>query len=207
MSGGSNSLNLKHVYAPFSNHHQAQHRHGADQRRNSGNKSELFVVAQVHPIRVYVDVPEIYAPSIHAGQTAYIELPSLPGQRFSGKVARTADSIDPATRTLRTEIDVPNRDGRLFPGSYAQAHFGVSVAAARLSLPVNALLFRAEGPRAAVVGSDGKIHLKPVVIGRDYGTDVQILGGLDASESVVLNPSDSLEEGQTVHVTKEASHS
>jgi multidrug efflux system membrane fusion protein len=173
---------------------------------NSGNNQELFVVAQVHPIRVYVDVPEIYAPSIRAGQTAYIELPSLPGQRFSGKVVRTADSIDPATRTLRTEIDIPNRDGRLFPGSYAQAHFGVSVAAVRLSLPVNALLFRAEGPRAAVVGSDSKVHLKPVVIGRDYGTDIQILGGLDPSESIILNPSDSLEEGQAVRVTKEANH-
>ncbi len=200
---------FKHVYAPFS---------GVVTRRNtdigalinagnSGSNQELFVVAQISPIRVYVDVPEIYAPSIRAGQSASLELPSFPGQRFSGNVARTADSIDPATRTLRTEIDVPNRDGRLFPGSYAQVHFGVNVAAVRLSVPVNALLFRAEGPRAAVVGADGKVHLKPVVIGRDYGTDVEVLGGLDPSESIILNPSDSLEEGQIVHVTKQGSHS
>ena len=134
-------------------------------------------------------------------------MPAFPGQPFFGNVVRTADAIDPGTRTLRTEIDVPNRDGRLFPGSYAQVHFGVSVAAVHMSVPVNALLFRSEGPRAAIVGADGKVHLKPVVIGRDYGADVEILGGLDPSESIVLNPSDSLEEGQSVHAIREGSHS
>ena len=200
---------FKHVYAPFA---------GTITKRNtdigalinagnSGMNQELFVVALVNPIRVYVDVPEIYAPSVRRGVNASIELPSLPGQRFTGSVARTADAIDPGTRTLRTEIDVPNSDGKLLPGSYAQVHFGVHVATARLSVPVNALLFRSEGPRAAIVGSDGKVHLKPVVIGRDYGTDVEILGGLETSESIVLNPSDSLEEGQPVHATKESGQS
>src|SRR5260370_409365 len=199
---------FKHVYAPFS---------GIITKRNtdigalinagnSGTNQELFVVAQINPIRVYVDVPEVYAPSVRAGLNANVELPALPGQRFSGKVVRTADAIDPVTRTLRTEIDVPNRDARLFPGSYGQVHFGVNVAAVRLSVPVNALLFRAEGPRAAVVGADSKIHLKPVVIGRDYGTDVEILGGLDPTERIVLNPSDSLAEGQTVHSRREGGH-
>jgi membrane fusion protein, multidrug efflux system len=148
-------------------------------------------------------VPEIYAPSVRPGVKGTIELPALVGQHFDGSVVRTADAIDPATRTLRTEIDVPNRDGRLLPGSYAQVQFGVNVAAARLSVPVNALLFRSEGTRAAVVGPDGKVHLKQVVIGRDYGTDVEILSGLDPRDSIVLNPSDSLEEGQTVHVDRE----
>jgi len=200
---------FKHIYAPFA---------GVIIRRNtdigalinagnSGMNQELFVLAQIDPIRVYVDVPEIYAPSVRAGLAATIELPSFPGQRFSGSVARTADAIDPATRTLRTEIDVPNRVGQLFPGSYAQVHFGVNVTTLRMSVPVNALLFRAEGPRAAVVGPDGKVRLKPVVIGRDYGTDVEILGGLDPSESIILNPSDSLEDGQAVHATKEGGKS
>ena len=200
---------FKHVYAPFA---------GTITKRNtdigalinagnSGMNQELFVVALVNPIRVYVDVPEIYAPSVRRGVNASIELPSLPGQRFTGSVARTADAIDPGTRTLRTEIDVPNSDGKLLPGSYAQVHFGVHVATTRLSVPVNALLFRSEGPRAAIVGSDGKVHLKPVVIGRDYGTEVEILGGLETSESIVLNPSDSLEEGQPVHATKESGQS
>lgn len=200
---------FKHIYAPFA---------GTIIRRNtdvgalinagnSGNNQELFVIAQISPIRVHVDVPEINAASIHRGLAAEIELPAIPGQRFSGNVARTADAIDPATRTLRTEIDVPNRDGKLYPGSYAQVHFGVKTVAARYSVPVNALLFRAEGPRAAVVGADGKVHLKPVVIGRDFGTDVEILSGLDDSDSIILNPSDSLEEGQPVHATKEGSKS
>jgi len=200
---------FKHIYAPFA---------GTIIRRNtdvgalinagnSGQNQELFVIAQISPIRVYIDVPEIYAASVRQGVAAEIELTSLPGQRFAAKVARTADAIDPATRTLRTEIDVPNRDGKLYPGSYAQVHFGVKTATMRLSVPVNALLFRAEGTRAAVVGADGKVHLKPVVIGRDYGTDVEVLGGLDPSDSVILNPSDSLEEGQPVHATKQGSKS
>jgi membrane fusion protein, multidrug efflux system len=193
---------FKHIYAPFS---------GVIIRRNtdigqlinagnSGDNQELFVVAQVNPIRVYIDVPELYAPSVKAGLPATIELPSLPGEKFSGKVARTADALDPATRTLRTEIDVPNASGQLLPGSYAQVHFALQVKATPMSVPVNALLFRGEGTRAAVVGSDGKVHLKPVTIGRDYGTEVEILSGLDSEDSIVLNPSDSLEEGQQVNV-------
>ena len=200
---------FKHIYAPFS---------GVITKRNtdigalinagnSGTNQELFVMAQIDPIRVYVDVPEIDAPAVRTNLKATIELPAFPGRSFSGRVARTADAIDPGTRTLRTEIDVPNRDGQLLPGSYAQAHFGAKVATVRMSVPVNALLFRAEGPRAAVVGSDGKVHLKAVVIGRDYGTDVEILSGLDPGENIVLNPSDSLEDGQTVHVVKESGKS
>lgn len=200
---------FKHVYAPFA---------GTIIKRNtdigalinagnSGSNQELFVVAQIDPIRVYIDVPEIYAASVHRGVAANIELPAFPGQRFTGSVARTADAIDPASRTLRTEIDVPNRDGKLFPGSYAQVHFGVNTTTMRLSVPVNALLFRAEGPRAAVVAEDSKVQLKPVVIGRDYGTEVEVLGGLSPTDKVVLNPSDSLESGQTVHVTKQGDRS
>jgi len=195
---------FKHIYAPFS---------GTVTRRNtdigalinagnSGSNQELFVIAQLDPIRVYVAVPELYAPAVRPGLVANIELPAYPGQRFTGKVARTAEAIDPATRTLRTEIDVPNRDGKLFPGSYAQVHFGVKVTTPRLSVPVNALLFRAEGPRAAVVGADGKVHLKPVTIGQDYGTEVEILGGVDTNDALILNPSDSLEEGQPVNIAK-----
>lgn len=200
---------FKHVYAPFT---------GTVTRRNtdigalinagnSGSNQELFVVAQLDPIRVYVAVPEIYASAVRTGLVATIELPSYPGQHFAGKVARSAESIDPATRTLRTEIDVPNRDGKLFPGSYAQVHFGLNVTTARMSVPVNALLFRAEGPRAAVVGNDGKVHLKPVTIGQDYGTDVEILSGIDANDAIVLNPSDSLEEGQPVNLEKAGNRS
>jgi membrane fusion protein, multidrug efflux system len=196
---------FKHVYAPFS---------GVITKRNvdigalvnagnGGSNQELFVVAKIDPIRVFVNVPEIYAPLIHTGVEGSIELAALNGQRFSGKVVRTANAIDVATRTLNTEIDVPNPKGILLPGSFAQVHFALNVLTRSLSLPVNALLFRAEGTRAAVVGDDGKVHLKPVVIGRDYGTSVEVLGGVQQTDTVVLNPSDSLEEGQQVQVSKQ----
>ena len=139
---------FKHVYAPFS---------GVITRRNtdvgaliaagsSAQGKELFDIAQFDPLRVYVNIPQINAPSMRRGMPAYIELREFPGQRFAGKVVRTADSIDPGSRTLLTEIDVPNKNGHLLPGSYAQIHFAVPVQTTRISVPVNALLFRSEGP-------------------------------------------------------------
>lgn len=197
---------FKHVYAPFS---------GVITKRNidigalinagnTGSNQQLFDVARIDPIRVYVSVPEIYAGSVRPGVRASIEVPSLSGQKFSGSVVRNADAIDTSTRTLLTEIDVANRKGELLPGAYAQVHFDLNVQAERLSVPVNALLFRAEGTRAAVVDANGKVHLQPVNIGRDYGVSVEILAGLKPTDSVVLNPSDSLEEGQQVSVKQDA---
>lgn len=193
---------FKHVYAPIT---------GVITRRNTDvgalitagsatTGKELFDVAQVDPLRVFVSVPQTNAPSIRAGLPAYIELREYPGQKFNGKVVRTADAIDPATRTLLTEIDVPNREGRLLPGSYAEVHFDIPVQITRLSIPVNALLFRPEGPRVAVVGPDHKVHLRAVNIGRDYGIKVEILGGLDPNDQIVVNPADSLDEGQEVNI-------
>jgi RND family efflux transporter MFP subunit len=193
---------FKHIDAPFS---------GVITRRNidmgalisagsNGQTKELFDLSQVDPLRVYVSIPQSVAPSIHAGMTAFIDLSEYPGQKFPGKVVRTADSIDPATRTLLTEVDVPNPDGHLLPGSYAQLHFAVPIKTVRVSVPVNALLFRAEGPRVAVVGADHRVHLKTIIIGRDFGTTVEILGGLDANDQIVVNPADSLEEGQQVNI-------
>lgn len=193
---------FKHIYAPFS---------GVITRRNTdvgalitagsaGQGKELFDVAQLDPLRVYVSVPQTNASSIRSGLPAYIELRELPGQKFAGKVVRTADTIDPATRTLLTEIDVPNKDGRLLPGSYAEVHFAVPIQTTRMSVPVNTLMFRPEGPRVAVVGSDNKVHLKAIIIGRDFGTKVEVLGGLEPSDQIVVNPADSLQDGQEVKV-------
>jgi RND family efflux transporter MFP subunit len=193
---------FKHIYAPFS---------GVITKRNvdigtlinagnGGSSQQLFFLAQTDPIRVYVNVPETYAPSIRAGLGAYLELTQFPGQRFQGKVVRTAESIDPASRTLLTEVDVPNHNGALLPGGYAAAHLQVKVTGSRLAVPVNALLFRSEGLRAVVVDSNHKTHLKPLTIGRDYGTTLEVLQGLDANDWIVLNPADSLEEGQEVRV-------
>jgi len=195
---------FKHIYAPFS---------GVITRRNTdigalvnagngGPAQELFVVAQIDPIRIYVNVPEADSPSIHKGVRVDIQVPELVGEHFTGSVVRTADAIDPATRTLNTEIDVPNPKGELLPGSYAQVHLALKQQIQRLSVPTNALLFRAEGPRAAVVGSGSKVQLRPVAIGRDFGTSVEILSGLEQSDAVVLSPSDSLEDGQVVRVAQ-----
>jgi RND family efflux transporter MFP subunit len=193
---------FKHIYAPFS---------GVITRRsvdtgtlinagNGGASQQLFSLAQTDPIRAYVSVPEAYAPSIRAGLGAYLELTQYPGQNFQGKVVRTAESIDPGTRTLLTEVDVPNHTGALLPGGYAQAHLQLRVTGARLAVPVNALLFRSEGLRAVVVDANHKTHLKALTIGRDYGTTLEVLQGLEPGDWIVLNPADSLEDGQEVHV-------
>ncbi|HET9364756.1 MAG TPA: efflux RND transporter periplasmic adaptor subunit, partial [Candidatus Angelobacter sp.] len=193
---------FKHVYSPIT---------GVITRRNTdvgalitagstGQSRELFDVAQIDPLRVFVSVPQSNAPAIRAGLPAYIVLREYPGQKFNGKVVRTADAIDPTTRTLLTEIDVPNPNGQLLPGSYAEVHFAVPIQISRMSVPVNTVLFRPEGPRVAVVGSDNKVHLKAIIIGRDFGTKIEILGGLDANDQVIMNPADSLEDGEEVNV-------
>jgi len=195
---------FKNVYAPFS---------GVLTRRNvdpgalinSGAGvagKELFDIARVDPLRVYVSVPQAYASNIKAGMKATVTLQEFPGEKFLGTVARTADSIDPATRTLNTEVDVPNKDSKLLPGSFGQVHFATGTMVPRITVPVNAMLFRAEGPQVAVVDKNDKVHLRPITIGRDFGATLEILGGLEVSDRVVINPSDSLQEGQPVHVAK-----
>ena len=193
---------FKHVYAPFV---------GVLTKRNvdpgalisAGSAGrEMFDIAQVDTLRVFVNVPQAYTQSIKLGMPAAVTLQEFPGRRFEGKVARTADAIDPGTRTLLAEVDVTNRDGRLLPGSYGQVHFSVKYGANKVTLPVNAMLFRAEGPRVAVVGADGKVHLRLISIGRDYGTTLEILDGVTVGDQVVVNPSDSLEDGQAVRIAE-----
>jgi RND family efflux transporter MFP subunit len=193
---------FKHIYAPFG---------GVITRRNvdignlinSGNggaAQELFFLASTDPIRSYVSVPELYAPAVHPGLAAYLELTLYPGEKFQAKVVRTADAIDLASRTLNTEVDVPNKNGLLLPGGYAQVHLLVGVKGTRLQVPVNALLFRAEGLRAVVVDANHKTHLQQLAIGRDYGTALEVLQGLRPEDWIVLNPPDSLDEGMQVNV-------
>jgi membrane fusion protein, multidrug efflux system len=171
---------------------------------NGGTSQQLFYLAQTDPIRLYVNVPEAYAPSIHKGLGAYIELAQYPGQKFQGQVVRTAEAIDLASRTLLTEVDVPNKSGLLLPGGYAQVHLQIHVQTERLQVPVNALLFRSEGLRAVVIDSNHKVRLQAVAIGRDYGTSLEVLTGLKADDWIVLNPPDSIENGEDVHVKEVA---
>jgi RND family efflux transporter MFP subunit len=195
---------FKRVYAPFSGVLIKRNVDpGALINAGSGGV-ELFILAKVDPLRVFTNVPQAYSPAIRVGMPAYVTLAELPGQKFSGTVARTADAIDPATRTLLTEVDVPNKDGRLLRGSFGEVHFSPKINAQKVTVPVNAMLFRQEGPRLAVVGADNKVQLRPITIGRDYGASLEILGGVNLEDRVIINPADSLEDGQKVNVATEA---
>ena len=198
---------FKHVYAPFAG---VLTRRNVDigalvNAGNGGSGKELFNLALIDPLRVYVSIPEADAPAIRAGMRAWIALAEFPAARFSGTVVRTANAIDQNTRTLLTEVDVPNQDGRLLPGAYAQVHFDVPLNGGRLSVPSSAMLFRSEGPSVAVVGPGDRVQLRPIVIGRDFGTSLEILQGVRANDRVVENPPDSLETGQIVHVVADGS--
>ncbi len=198
---------FKRIYAPFA---------GVVTRRNvdigtlvnagnGGASQQLFALAQTDPIRVYVSVPEAQAPRVHPGLGATLVLTQSTGREVRGSVVRTAEALDPATRTLLTEVDVANKDGQLLPGGFAEVHLELKVTEARLQVPVNALLFRSEGLRTAVVDANHVVHLRPLTIGRDYGTALEVLQGLDAQDWIVLNPADGLAEGQEVKVKEVAS--
>jgi RND family efflux transporter MFP subunit len=201
---------FKRVYAPFSGLLVKRNVDpGALINAGSGGV-ELFILAKVDPLRVYTNVPQAYSPAIKNGMLAYITLPEIPGQKFRGTVARTADAIDPATRTLLTEVDVPNKDGHLLRGSFGEVHFSAKSNAEKVTVPVNAMLFRQEGAQLAVVGADNKVQLRPITIGRDYGTTLEILGGVNLEDRIIINPADSLENGQRVNVavdSQEGNHS
>jgi RND family efflux transporter MFP subunit len=193
---------FKNVYAPFSGVITKRNIDQGDLINAGGAGREMFDVAEVDPIRVFVNVPQAYAALIKTGAPADIELQEMPGLVFRGKVARTADSIDATSRTLLTEVDLPNKQGKLIPGSYAQVHFKADSQVQRLTVPVNTMLFRSEGTRVAVVGNDGKVHLRPITIGQDYGASLEVLQGLQATDEVIVNPADSLDEGQKVNIAQ-----
>lgn len=189
---------FKRVLAPFA---------GVITRRNvdvgdlidAGSGRPLFVLSQTDPLRVYLNVPQTYAQLIKAGEPVTVTQSELSGQTFKGQVARTSASIDLSTRTMQVEVALPNPDAILLPGAYVQV--SLELAPSRtLVVPANALLFRAEGTRVAVVDMHGRVTLRPVDLGRNYGQAVEILDGLDAQDHLVLNPSDSLTAGDIVTV-------
>ena len=167
---------------------------------NGGQANELFHLANVAKLRVFVNVPQVYSRSAIPGITAELTLTEFPGRRFPGKLVRTAEAIDSSTRTLLTELDVDNTAGHLRPGAYAEVHLKLPAAATALILPVNALLFRAEGLQVGVVRDGGKVELVQVTLGKDYGTEVEVVSGLSAADSVIANPPDSLTSGTVVRV-------
>ncbi len=160
---------------------------------------ELFHLVAIDWLRIYVSVPETYSPAMRVGSTATVTLDEFPGEKFEGHLVRTSNAIDQTSRTLLVEVDVPNKDGKLLPGSYAHVQFDLPTAGKAVTLPANALLFRKEGLQVGVV-RDGKVDLVPVKIGHDFGDTVEVVSGLKATDSVVANPADSLVSGTSVLV-------
>jgi len=171
---------------------------------SGSNAKELFHVAAVNRLRVFVNVPEVYSRAARTGLAADLTLKEFPGRRFTGTLARTSSSIDVASRTLLTEIDVDNAKGELLPGSYAEVHIKLPTAAATLKLPVDALIFKTDGLQVATVDAGNRVALVTVAAGRDFGDTVEIVSGLRGDERVVANPPDSLVPGQIVRVVAPA---
>ena len=169
---------------------------------NSGASAptqELFHLAAINTLRVFVAVPQLYSQAVRPGATASLTLDEFPGKSFSGTIARNSNSIDPASRTLLVEVDVDNRNGTLLPGAYVRVHLKLPQTVSSVTIPANTLLFRSEGLRVGVV-RNGRADLVPVTIGRDYGSSVEVVSGLQPTDRVILNPSDSLISGTTVQV-------
>jgi RND family efflux transporter MFP subunit len=164
---------------------------------NAGN-TLLYRIAQTATLRTYVNVPQTYADSVRPGQAAMLTVPNLPGRQFNGTVARTSNSLDASSRTLLVEVQVPNPENVLLPGMYARVDLSSARNQPPLLIPSEALMVRAEGAQVAVVAPDHSVHLRKVEVGRDYGDRLEILHGLDEGSTVVLNPSDTVQEGQKV---------
>lgn len=167
---------------------------------SGGPTRELFHMAAIQRLRVFVNVPQIYSHDAKPGMNVDLTLPEMPGRRFTGTLVRTARAMNPATRTLLVEIDVSNSAGLLFPGSYAEVHFKIKAGAQTLIIPSTSLVFRAQGLRVPVIVSGNRIKLLPVIVGRDFGNTIEIVSGLAATDVVVANPPDSLVEGEPVRI-------
>jgi len=169
---------------------------------NGGSGQALFAVAQVDPLRLYVYVPQAYAQQIKIGDAVTVTLAERAGGQFRGTVARTARAIDTATRTMQVEIRVPNPSSALITGSYVQVTLPINADAQSLVVPTNVLLFRPDGTRVALVDGGGKVHLTTVKLGTDFGTSVEVLSGLNAGDRIILNPADSLADGDVVTLSE-----
>ncbi|MFL9987807.1 efflux RND transporter periplasmic adaptor subunit [Paraburkholderia sediminicola] len=193
---------FKRIVAPFS---------GVVTQRNvdvgdlidagSGTSRALFALAQSDPLRVYVQLPQAYAQNVSVGQNVVVTQAELPGRQFHGTITHISGAIDVPTRSLQVEVTLPNPDDKLRPGAYVQV--AVPAAAhAQLMVPGNALLFRAEGPRVAVVDANGNVALRKIVIAQDLGQSLEIESGIEANDKVIINPSDSIADGDHVLITQ-----
>lgn len=159
----------------------------------------LFRIAQTNPLRTYVNVPQGDASEVTVGQTATLSTSDLPDRKFNGAVTRTANALDPASRTLLVEIQVPNPDGKLLPGTYVQVDLNLPRKDPPLLIPSDTLVVRSNGTLVARVGADNAVHFQSITVGRDLGERIEVLSGLKAGQRVIVNPNDSVQEGVKVH--------
>ena len=169
---------------------------------NITSSKAVFDISAIQTLRVFINVPQVYAPDAKNGVTATLIVPQYPGRIFHGKLVRSSDAMDPATRTLLAEIDVDNHSGELLPGSYTEVHLNVANPAPALIIPISALIYEPDGLHVAIVDATQHAHIVRVTPGRDSGSTMEILGGLDANQSVISNPPDSLTDGEQVRVVK-----
>jgi RND family efflux transporter MFP subunit len=196
---------FKHVLAPFDGVVTSRNTDiGA--LINAGQGNALFRVSDTSKLRVYVLVPQLYAANTTPGLHADLTFPERPGKTYPAQVVRTADALDPVSRTLQVELLVDNASGELFPGAYAQVHFKMPQGAGSVSVPASAVLFRSADLQVAVVGADHRVTLKNITTGRDFGTSLEVLTGLSAGEDVIANPPDSLATGTLVRVVQPQSN-
>jgi RND family efflux transporter MFP subunit len=165
-----------------------------------GPSRQLFDIARTNLLRVYVDVPQSYSEVTINGTQARLALPQYPGRTFPGTVVRNTGAINATTRTLRIEVEIPNAGGTVLPGSYGQVHLTLPTPRAGFSLPANALLYRPQGVQVATVDAQGKVALKTIGPGRDFGSRIEVLTGLASNDLVILNPADSIVGGESVRV-------
>jgi RND family efflux transporter MFP subunit len=165
---------------------------------NGGVGKALFTIAQIDPLRLYVFVPQVYASQVKIGDEVTVSMAEHQGGEYKGLVARTSRAIDTVTRTMQVEIRVPNPNDALLAGAYVQATLPIKQDGSALIVPTNVLLFRPDGPRVATVDGGGKVRLSTVKLGTDFGSSVAVLSGLKADDRIVLNPADSLSDGDIV---------
>jgi RND family efflux transporter MFP subunit len=197
-----NLQSFEKLYAPFDGVITARNI-DVGQLVDSGANKEIFHMQAVSTLRVYINVPQVWASYIKPGSTATLTLSEDPNHSFSGKLVRTADSIDPTSRTLLVEVDVDNRKGELLSGSLVQAHFKIPAQSNSVIVPPSALIFRQSGLQLAVVRNN-HAHLATVTIGQDDGRRVQISSGITANDLIIQNPPDSLVDGEEVRIVNPA---
>jgi RND family efflux transporter MFP subunit len=200
-------VSFEKVYAPFDGVITARDTDIGDlidAGTNGGTAKEMFHIAAIRTLRVYINVPQIYSDQARPGIGAYLSLQEFPGRTFPGRLVRTANAIDLASRTLLVEVDVDNPTGELLPGAYAQVHLKIPSGPPTYIVPVTALIFRSAGMQLAVVRDGNKAALIPISIGRDFGTSVEVVSGLKDNDLVINSPPDSIVEGEEVRIVTSA---